>query len=66
MRILLDENLDPELADLLKGFEVTTVAQAGWRSYENGALLALVRQHFDVFLTMDKDIAHQHTTWAIA
>ena len=49
MRILLDENLDPEVIKLLGSFEVKTVAAMGWRSVQSGELLTLARLQFDVF-----------------
>lgn len=56
MRILLDECLPAELADELVGHEVRTVQQAGWSSFENGALLSLASGQFSVFITVDKHI----------
>jgi len=60
MRILLDENLDPELAAHLIGHEVVTVAEMGWRSVQNGELLDRARLQFDAFLTLDRGLAFQH------
>ncbi len=56
MRILLDECLPAELAAELVGHEVRTVQEAGWSSFENGALLSLASGQFSVFMTVDKNI----------
>ncbi len=56
MRILLDECLPAELAAELVGHEVRTVQEAGWSSFENGALLSLASGQFSVFMTVDKHI----------
>jgi hypothetical protein len=43
-----------ELAAELKGHEVRTVAQMGWKGLANGDLLAEASKKVDVLLTMDK------------
>jgi hypothetical protein len=35
------------------------VPEAGWASVQNGALLRLAEQEFDVFLTNDQNLEHQ-------
>jgi len=62
MRILLDECLPARLRRDLTGHEVQTVPRAGWAGCENGNLLRLISDSgkFDVFLTMDKNLPHQH------
>ena len=62
MRILLDECLPKDLARELPGHVVKTVPQAGWASISNGKLLRLIADSgkFDAFLTMDKNLPHQH------
>jgi predicted nuclease of predicted toxin-antitoxin system len=60
VRILLDECLPTELADELTGHEVRTVQQAGWSSVDNGALLQRAATEFDIFITIDKHIQHNH------
>jgi predicted nuclease of predicted toxin-antitoxin system len=59
MRILLDESLPRDLAPLLVGHEVTTVASAGWSGIKNGILLALAASRFDAFITADRDLEFQ-------
>lgn len=59
MKILLDECLPRKLRLLLIGHEAITVAQAGWSGVKNGKLLALAQEGFDVFLTIDQNLAAQ-------
>ena len=59
MRILLDESLPRQLAPLIPGHEVRTVKQMGWAGTQNGLLLQLAGQQFDVFLTADQSVAFQ-------
>lgn len=59
MRVLLDECLPRKLKVELSGHEVKTVSEMGWASTKNSALLALAAGHFDVFLTVDQNIAYQ-------
>jgi hypothetical protein len=59
MRILLDECLPKRLRLLLVGHEVITVTQAGWAGIKNGKLLGLAQEGFDVFLTIDQNLAAQ-------
>lgn len=59
MRVLLDECLPRKLCLLLVGHEAITVTQAGWSGIKNGKLLALAQEGFDVFLTVDQNLAAQ-------
>lgn len=59
MRILLDENLDWRLERSLTGHAVESVQRNGWAGTKNGALLAKAATSFDVFITMDGNIAFQ-------
>ena len=58
-RVILDECLPRKLAALLEGELVTTVPKRGWASKENGELLTLASQEFDVFVTHDENLEHQ-------
>lgn len=60
MKILLDENLDWRLARSLPGHEVKSVPLIGWAGTRNGALLARAALGFDVLVTMDSGMLHQH------
>lgn len=59
MRVLLDECVDWRLLRDLVGLDVKTVRQMGWTETTNGALLALAAAHFDVFVTVDKNLSFQ-------
>ena len=60
MKILLDECLPKKLKFLLNDFETKTATEMGWSSLRNGDLIkAAIENHFDVFLTIDKNIEHQ-------
>ena len=39
--------------------EVTTVEQMGWKSKQNGELLALAAKDFEVFVTTDRNLSFQ-------
>ncbi|QYK52400.1 MAG: DUF5615 family PIN-like protein [Fimbriimonadaceae bacterium] len=60
IRILLDENIDPQFAESLTNFNVQTVNSMGWRGLKNGELLAQTRKDFDVLITLDRGILYQH------
>ena len=49
-----------DLVPELKGHEVRTVGQMGWKGLDNGELLARASGRFDVLLSMDKNLPAQH------
>ena len=60
MRVLLDENLPHQLRKLFENnIEVVTVSYRGWQGKENGGLLRVAENEFDVFMTMDQGIPNQ-------
>lgn len=59
MRILLDECIDRRFAKDIQGHEVLTVPQAGWAGIKNGELLTRAQTQFDVFVTVDRNLAFQ-------
>ncbi len=59
MRVLLDECLDWRLARDIVVHEVKTARQMGWAAITNGELLKLASEHFDVFVTVDRNLAFQ-------
>lgn len=59
MRILLDENPNWRLERALPGHAVESVQRNGMDGLKNGALLARAAAAFDVFVTMDGNIAFQ-------
>jgi hypothetical protein len=46
-----DECIDWRLARDIVGHDVKTARQMGWTTIQDGALLILASQHFDVFVT---------------
>ncbi len=60
MRILLDECLPKRLKGELAGHDARTVPEMGWASKRNGELLTLAQGQFDVFLTVDRNVAFQN------
>lgn len=60
MRVLLDENIPVDLAKLLPGHEVQTVSGLGWQGLKNGELLQRSVNRFDAFVTLDRNIEHEH------
>ena len=59
MNILLDECIDRRFAKDIEGHTVTTVPQAGWAGIKNGELLTRAQTQFDVFVTVDRNLAFQ-------
>ena len=59
MRVFLDECIDWRLARDIVGHDVKTARQMGWTTIQNGALLTLASQHFDVFVTLDRNLSFQ-------
>ena len=61
MRVFFDENMPRPLRHVLDGHEVSYVEKEKWKGKENGELLALVEERFDIILTFDGSIEYQNT-----
>lgn len=59
MKILLDECVPKRLRNRLPGYEVTTVPEAGWAGIKNGELLKKAAGNFNIFITVDRNLAFQ-------
>ncbi len=59
MKIILDECLPRRLIRDLHSHSVTTVPRQGWAGTTNGALLKKVEGEFDIFITLDSNLAFQ-------
>jgi predicted nuclease of predicted toxin-antitoxin system len=59
MKILLDECIDRNLAREFTDHDIKTVPQMEWAGVKNGKLLALAEKEFDVFITVDRNLAFQ-------
>ena len=61
MKVLLDECLPRKLKFEIDAEFVQTVPEAGWARKQNGELLKLAEQSFDVLVTNDQNMEHQQT-----
>ncbi len=59
MKVYLDECVDWRLARHIPGHDVYVAKQMGWTAIKNGELLRLVSAQFDVFVTVDRNLAFQ-------
>ena len=61
MKLLLDECVPRKVKFLLavEGHECRTAGEAGLAGKENGELLVEAEKHFEVLVTIDKNIPHQ-------
>ena len=66
MRILIDECVDPRVKVLFEDHQVATVQERGWEAQEDGPLLRLAQEQFDVFLTIDGNLEHQQNIGLLA
>ena len=66
MRVFLDECVDWRLSRDLATHQVATARQMGWASIKNGELLALAAREFEVFVTVDRNLAFQQNLPAAA
>ena len=60
MKLLLDECVTRLLKKEFAGHEVQTVDEAGLKGLKNGELLRRASKVFDVLVTVDQNISHQH------
>lgn len=59
LNVLLDECVDRRLAPHITGHRVATVPDRGWAGLKNGELLKAAEAEFDVFVTVDRNLAFQ-------
>ena len=65
LKILLDECVHAQLGKHISGHNVTSVPQKDWTGLKNGDLLARAQVEFDVFITVDRNLAFQQTSQVI-
>ena len=65
MRVLLDEQLPVDLAEVLHGHTVDTVVGRGWAGIKNGDLLQRMRGEYDALVTLDQGIEFQQNLSAL-
>ena len=66
MKVLIDECVDWRLSRDIVGHDVKTARQMGWSTIRNGELLELAAKEFDVFVTVDRNLAFQQNLPAFA
>lgn len=60
MRVLLDNNVNQDFAQLIQGHEVKHARQLGWAELENGDLIAVAEEAgFAAIITADKRMQYQ-------
>jgi hypothetical protein len=59
VKILFDECVPRRLRRLLPEHVVETVQEAGWKGVTNGTLLKKAAERYEVFLTVDRNLAFQ-------
>ena len=59
MHVLIDECVDPRVASLLGDHRAGTVHQQGWDALQDGPLLTVAQEDFDVLLTLDRGLEFQ-------
>jgi hypothetical protein len=59
VKVFLDECVDWRLARDIVGHDVKTAHQMGWTAIKNGMLLTLASEQFEVFVTVDRNLAFQ-------
>lgn len=59
MKILLDECVPWPIRKMLVEHECSNPYKCGWSSATNGDLLNLAKDHFDLFITADKNLRYQ-------
>lgn len=57
MKVLLDECIPKRFRSILGPHEVRTVPEMGWAGISNGRLLELASGQFDLFRTVDRNLA---------
>jgi len=61
MKCVLDHCVPRTLAKELSGYDVVTARKAGWDRLSNGRLMQAAREAgYDVLITVDRNLAHQH------
>ena len=60
MRILLDECVNAGVKAAFRGHSVKTVSEMGWHGSSDTFVLTQAQDRFDVFVTIDRKLEHQH------
>jgi hypothetical protein len=65
LRVLLHECVDGTLSRGIAGHEAKIARQTGWTTIEIGELLALSSEHFDAFVTVDRNLPLQQNLGSV-
>ncbi len=58
--------MNPRVRAILDQHDVYSTEFMGWRGIENGELLAIAQDQFDVFITLDRNLEYQHDVMRFA
>ena len=61
MKALLDENVPAELSALFHTLLAVHVEEIGYKGAKNGELLSVARSDYELLITFDKGLPHQHS-----
>jgi hypothetical protein len=64
--VVIDECLPRPIMRDLPMFDVQTAQRAEFAGLKNGAFLAAISGHFDVFVTVDQNLRHQQNLTSIS
>ena len=59
MKILFDQGTPLPLKNHLVGHEIQTAFELGWSALDNGDLIALAEESFDLLITTDQQLRYQ-------
>lgn len=60
MRVFLDACVDPRVAALLEGHQVTTAFEMAWHTLSDAVLVQRVQDRFEAIITIDQGFEFQH------
>jgi hypothetical protein len=66
MKLLLDECVTRKMKHEFQRHEVHTIEDAGMKGLENGELLRSASEHYDVWLTVDRNMQHQQNITSLS
>jgi hypothetical protein len=55
-----------DLSREIAGHDVSTAREMGWTTIKNGELLRLAAEHFDVFVTVDRNLSFQQNVASLS
>ena len=61
MRTLLDENVPAELSGCFQVLRAVHIEEIGHKGAKNGQLLSIARASYELLITFDKGLPHQHS-----